>query len=262
MDPYDVLGITPAYEGDLRALRNRLVKRYFEAGETPDEERMKAINVAYELLSNGHERPTAAPVRPLSITTSALPAATAGEPYRAQLAVDGGVPPYTWEGALPAALTLSASGTIGGRLARTGSFPFTLGVADREGRTAQRVFVLHVAPPPLRVITRSLPDATVGVAYHAQLQVEGGVPPLRWSADPPAGLELGDGLLFGTPLGPGAAVPVEVRVHDAARQTLSASFPLVVREAELPHRGPDRAAIAAAILAAAAVVAALVYLSA
>ena len=35
MDPYEVLGITPAYEGDLRALRNRLAKRYFEAGETP-----------------------------------------------------------------------------------------------------------------------------------------------------------------------------------------------------------------------------------
>jgi hypothetical protein len=35
MDPYETLGITPAYEGDLRALRARLVKRYFEAGDTP-----------------------------------------------------------------------------------------------------------------------------------------------------------------------------------------------------------------------------------
>src|SRR4051812_14561801 len=43
MDPYEILGISPDYEGDLRALRNLLVKRYFEAGETPDEERMKAI---------------------------------------------------------------------------------------------------------------------------------------------------------------------------------------------------------------------------
>ena len=33
-------------------MRNLLVKRYFEAGETPDEERMKAINLAYELLSD------------------------------------------------------------------------------------------------------------------------------------------------------------------------------------------------------------------
>ena len=50
VDAYEILGITPAYEGDLRAVRNLLVKRYFEAGETPDEERMKAINLAYERL--------------------------------------------------------------------------------------------------------------------------------------------------------------------------------------------------------------------
>src|SRR3954451_25192372 len=115
MDPYEILGVTPAYEGDLRALRNALVRRYFEAGETPDEERMKAINVAYELLS-GPGRRRAAPARePLSIATCALPAARAGEPYRAQLAVLGGAAPYDWEAALPAGLALEASGAIGGR---------------------------------------------------------------------------------------------------------------------------------------------------
>ena len=56
MDPYATLGITPAYRGDLRAVRNLLVKRYFEAGETPDEERMKAVNLAYELLSSPGRR--------------------------------------------------------------------------------------------------------------------------------------------------------------------------------------------------------------
>jgi hypothetical protein len=54
MDPYEILGISPAYEGDLRAVRNLLVKRYFEAGETPDEERMKAINLAYDALRDVH----------------------------------------------------------------------------------------------------------------------------------------------------------------------------------------------------------------
>src|SRR3954454_978955 len=67
MDPYEILGITPAYEGDLRALRNRLVKRYFEAGPTPDEERMKAINIAYEELSARRFAP-----EPLSIATGGL----------------------------------------------------------------------------------------------------------------------------------------------------------------------------------------------
>ena len=104
MDPYEILGITPAYEGDLRALRNLLVKRYFEAGETPDEERMKAINLAYELLSDPARRRAASAPEPLSIVTSALPVARAGEPYWAQLAAVGGAAPYTWEAVLPAGL--------------------------------------------------------------------------------------------------------------------------------------------------------------
>jgi hypothetical protein len=54
MDPYEALGITPSYDGDLRALRNRLVKQYSEVGATPDEERMKAINLAYDALRDVH----------------------------------------------------------------------------------------------------------------------------------------------------------------------------------------------------------------
>ena len=231
MDPYEILGITPAYEGDLRALRNLLVKRYFEAGETPDEERMKAINLAYEQLSDPARRRAASAPEPLSIATRSLPAARAGEPYRAQLAAVGGAAPYTWEAVLPAGLTLDASGAIGGRVERTGSFPFTLRVADRDGRTAERVFVLHVEPAPLRVVTEALPNATIGVPYEAELRVEGGVAPLRWSGEPPAGLQLGDGLLYGTPLGPSAVLSLDLRVRDAARQTASASFTLVVRPA-------------------------------
>ena len=230
MDPYEILGITPAYQGDLRARRNFLVKRFFEAGETPDEERMKAVNLAYELLCDPARRAAIA-AAPVSIVTSALAVARADEPYRARLAVVGGAAPYTWEAVLPAGLGLDAAGTIAGQLERTGSFPFTLRVADRDGRTAERVLVLHVEPAPLRVNARALPNATIGVPYEAELWVEGGVAPLRWSGEPPAGLQLGDGLLFGTPLGPSAVLAVDVRVRDAARQTVSASYRLVVRPA-------------------------------
>lgn len=231
MDPYEILGITPAYEGDLRARRNLLAKRYFEAGKSPDEERMKAINLAYELLSDPARRRAATAPRPLSIATAALPAARAGEPYRAQPAAVGGAAPYVWEAVLPAGLALDAGGAIGGRVERTGSFPITLTVFDRDGRTAQRVVVLHVEPVPLRLPTTALPNATIGVPYEAQLRVEGGVAPLRWSGKPPAGLHLGDGLLFGTPLGPSAVLSVDLRVRDAARQTVSISCRLVLRPA-------------------------------
>ena len=57
MDHYEALGIDPSFDGDLRVVRNRLVKQYSEAGATPDEERMKAINLAYERL---RDRPVAA----------------------------------------------------------------------------------------------------------------------------------------------------------------------------------------------------------
>src|SRR3954465_8112059 len=95
------------------------------------------------------ERRAASASEPLSIATSALPAARAGEPYRAQLAAMGGAAPYTWEAVLPAGLRLDASGTIDGRFERTGSFPITPRVTDRVGRMAERVLVLHVAPAPL-----------------------------------------------------------------------------------------------------------------
>jgi hypothetical protein len=93
------------------------------------------------------------------------------------------------------------------------------------------VLVLHVEPAPLRLEAGTLPNATVGVPYEARLQSEGGVAPLRWSGEPPAGLRLGDGLLYGTPLGPSGSMSVELRVRDAARQAASASFRLVVRPA-------------------------------
>ena len=292
MDPYETLGISPAYTGDLRTARNLLVKRYFEAGETPDEERMKAINVAYEML----RQRAPAPSGPLVITTSALAPARAGEPYRARLELTGGAAPYVWDVRLPDGLALDASGTIAGRVERTGSFPLTLAVTDQDGRRAERVLVLHVAPAPLRLVAATLPNATIGVPFEAELHVEGGVAPLHWAGEPPAGLRLGDGVLYGTPLGPSAALSVDVRVRDSARQTASASFSLVMRpataaadatrwtperladeqhalavaaheagvdvaatrtriavlERRLARRPPDRAGIAAAILAAAA----------
>ena len=69
---------------------------------------MKAINLAYELLSDPARRRAASAPEPLSIATSALPAARAGEPYRARLAAVGGAAPYAWEAVLPAGLGLDA----------------------------------------------------------------------------------------------------------------------------------------------------------
>jgi hypothetical protein len=146
---------------------------------------------------------------------------------------------------LPAGLALDASGAIHGRLERPGSFPLTLTVTDRDGRTAQRVVVLHVEPAPLRLTTEALPEATIGVPYQAEIGVEGGVAPLRWSGELPAGLQFGDGVIFGTPLAP--CTTVRVCVRDSARQTVSAALALSVHAVPPPSRD----ALAGAILLAA-----------
>jgi hypothetical protein len=59
------------------------------------------------------------------------------------------------------------------------------------------------APPPLVVLTTSLPEATCGAPYSAQLQAAGGAPPLNWalqSGPLPIGLSL-------TPQGAISGVP-------------------------------------------------------
>jgi Domain of unknown function (DUF4082)/Putative Ig domain/Bacterial Ig-like domain (group 2) len=68
----------------------------------------------------------------LTITTTALPTATAGAAYTATLAATGGTPPYTWSiatGTLPSGLALAAgTGVISGTPTTTGTSNFTVKV--------------------------------------------------------------------------------------------------------------------------------------
>ena len=250
MDPYETLEITPGFSGDLRAQRNRLVKRHFEAGEAPDEERMKAINIAYEALRGRPVVVTAPAAGPPAIVTDSLPRARAGEPYRATLDVRGALTADR----LPAGLTLDGD-TLVGLVQRPGSFPLTL-IAQRGELTVERVFVMHVEPAPLRVLTRELQGVLISDYYEADLEVAGGVEPYRWSGEMPAGLQLGDGLVFGTPLGPPGDHTLRLRVRDHARQVVDFQLVLTVH-ARFPARAERRrnpAAIATAVILAALVI--------
>lgn len=65
-----------------------------------------------------------------------------------------------------------------------------------------RVFLVTDEPPELAVVTASLPDAQVGVAYSAALQAAGGTPPYTWSVTGlPSGLSVDPltGEISGTP---------------------------------------------------------------
>src|SRR6266404_3025379 len=85
--------------------------------------------------------PPAVTTTPLAISTTSLPAGTAGQGYSAQLNGTGGTAPYTWSvasGALPAGLTLSSSGAISGVPSVAGTSTFTVKLTDANQLTVQQ----------------------------------------------------------------------------------------------------------------------------
>jgi hypothetical protein len=91
----------------------------------------------------------------LAVTPASLPSGKLNTPYRSFIVTwpSGGTPPYSYSisaGALPAGLTLSASGLIGGIVASTvtpGTFSFTVQVADSASHTATGAGSLVIGTP-------------------------------------------------------------------------------------------------------------------
>jgi len=166
----------------------------------------------------------------LQITTASLPNGIVGVAYSASLGATGGVPQYTFSATgLPAGLSASAGGAIGGTPTTRGAFNITATVTDSNGTTATKSFSVTVSPPPLVISTTTLPNATVGAAYKFVIQATGGVPPLTFSATGlPPGLNLAnDGTLSGTPTTTGTFNLV-VTLSDSVGTTGSQTIPLTV----------------------------------
>ncbi len=193
----------------------------------------------------------------VTITTTSLPNGNVAIFYDNQLMATGGTAPYHWtitSGTLPPGLSLTTNtGVISGTPTTTGSYPFTVQVADSESTpaTATGSFTIVIAPtPPLLVSTSSLPGGSQGVYYNYTLAATGGVPPYSWSLAAgsmplPAGLTLsGTGVIAGTPIGSSGSFPITVQVTDSdspTRNTASAPLtltinagPLVVTTSSLP----------------------------
>ena len=176
------------------------------------------------------------------LTTESLPAATRGEEYSALFTAQGGAPPYSFSvktGALPAGLRLETSGTLSGKPAAGGAYPFTVEARDADGNAGSRQYTLTVgSDPPLAVLTTWLARATEQVAYNAKLEASGGTPPYRWeivSGVLPAGVQLSaGGSLSGTPAEPGQFL-FSVLVRDTAGSASQQVLSLVVTP------GPDSA---------------------
>jgi hypothetical protein len=81
----------------------------------------------------------------LRISTTQLPAATAGASYNVTLAATGGTAPYTWSGTGVDGLTFSATGLLSGTPSQAGTFTQGVTVKDSTGVTASASLALTVA---------------------------------------------------------------------------------------------------------------------
>jgi large repetitive protein len=159
------------------------------------------------------------------------PAAEVGVPFRASLVGSGGQAPYTFTATgAPAGLSVSSDGTISGRPTRAGTYTIAAHIVDGTG-AASNLQLKLVVKPRLAIKTATLPAASAGRGYHAQLGVRGGVGPFKWSATGlPSGLKLSakSGSLAGTPHGAGT-FRLTVRVRDALGAVSKKTLSLTIR---------------------------------
>lgn len=195
------------------------------------------------------------PPASLSATTSALPAGQVGTQYNASLAASGGTLPYQWSlsaGSLPAGLSLTSAGVIGGKPTRAANgAAITVQVRDSgsPAQTSSRNLSVSIAPVPLAIATPSLPSGQVGVAYTASLAATGGTLPYQWSVASGtlgAGLSLasGTGMISGTPTRESSGATVVLEVKDSSTPALAhsqtfnvdiAAQPLAISAGALPN---------------------------
>jgi len=139
-----------------------------------------------------------------------LPTAIIGEEYSAQLPIRGGYGKVTWTASspLPPGLSLT-DGRLSGVATRKASssegWVFSVLVRDEIGQEFTgdfRVRVVDPPPPPLEIVTSSLPAAVLGVPYREVLRANGGWPKYTWekkSGELPTWAELKDGVISGIP---------------------------------------------------------------
>lgn len=175
----------------------------------------------------------------LAVGTQAVATATVGNAYNGQLTASGGSGSgYTFSAldALPAGLTLSASGLISGTPTDAAGSPFLFRVlvTDGRGATGQQAVILDVNPA-LAITPVTIPVATAGVAYSQQLTTTGGSGTgyVFAGVGLPEGLTVSaDGLISGTPVA-GSAEPIvfTVTATDDEGGTTSLQYNLDVNPA-------------------------------
>lgn len=153
---------------------------------------------------------------PLVITAPSGTDGVVNVPYSLGVIATGGSGNDTWtvaSGALPAGLSLSATGLIGGtptQVSLTGN-TVTLHVQDsgNPAQTATVTITIRIAPAlTISTAPGALPNAIIGVPYAFTFQSSGGISPVVWTLESgqlPPGLSLNStGTLGGTPTATGS----------------------------------------------------------
>lgn len=172
---------------------------------------------------------------PVQVTSTLLPAATAGTSYRQTLSATGGTGSYSWavtQGSLPSGLSLDAStGMLSGTPASSGPDSFTVTATDGAGHTGTQALQLLVQPAgaTLAVTSSSLQGGSVGSAYTANLTASGGTAPYSWTVQGglPAGLSLSGATISGTPTTVGTT-NFTLQVADGSSPQQIATMPVAI----------------------------------
>lgn len=145
----------------------------------------------------------------IAVTPAALPAGTGGIAYSQTLSASNGTGPYTFSytGALPPGLNLSAGGVLSGTPTASGPYTFTVTVTDSSTGTgpysASKNYTLTVAAPTISISPAALPNGTGGIFYSQTLSASGGTADYSYAVTAgalPNGLTLNtNGTLSGTP---------------------------------------------------------------
>lgn len=149
----------------------------------------------------------------ISVSPTVLPAPAQFRPYSATFSASGGVAPYSFtaSGALPAGLTLSASGVLSGTPTVAGPASFTVTATDSSSgtgpHTGSNSYLVTISAGP-SIDQTSVPAATVGTAYSVALSATGGSAPYTFSVVSgalPAGITFSSaGQIVGTPTSAGS----------------------------------------------------------
>jgi hypothetical protein len=182
----------------------------------------------------------------LSVTSTILPTATAGQQYETLLNSTGGTRPVTWKlesGSLPPGLSLDPeTGTIAGTPSASGQAKVTVRATDaaEPAQSATATVTLTTVPESeLLAVTATKPPAgKAGEYYGLTLNSTGGTAPITWAVSSgtlPEGLTLdpSSGEISGLPSAPGI-YPVTVAATDRSTptaRTASVELKLVIEAA-------------------------------